>query len=165
MHAGRNTLCRRRKIVLLLAIQCFNLTAATILTFPYLTSPCLPPVSLEWPVDSKWNVSEKKEVEQLLEVERSRGPKQLINVLLVSRQLKVKPVDIPPSSLNIVLRDEWNIETIPVTCCFWRCKAAGKKKKEQKLGFHLPLMDCHSLSGTNVHHSGSWVFITVNQNE
>lgn len=63
MHAGRNTLYRRQKCVFLLAIQRFNLTAATILTFPYLTSPCLPPVSLEWPVDSKWNVSEKKKVE------------------------------------------------------------------------------------------------------
>lgn len=50
--------------------------------------PYLPFVFLQWPVDSEGRFMKKKEAERLLEAKRIQGPRQLINVLLVSHQLK-----------------------------------------------------------------------------
>lgn len=68
--------------------EAFNLTAVMLSIAPsslYSVSPfCIPPVAGRF----RGKVHEKKEVEQLLEAKRSQGPRQLINVLLVSQQLK-----------------------------------------------------------------------------
>lgn len=51
----------------------------------YSVSPfCIPPMAGGF----RGKVDDKKEVEQLLEAKRIQGPRQLINVLLVSQQLK-----------------------------------------------------------------------------
>lgn len=97
---------------------------------------------LQWPLDSEERFGKKKEVE----AKRIQGPRQLINVLLVSQQLK--STFLEARRYSSVLFDcrparPINIETVSVTCCFSRYKAGRKAL------FHVILTDCHSLSGTN----------------
>lgn len=64
----------------------FNLTAVIFSSAPSFFIPYLPFVFLQWLVDSEGSWEERSR--QLLEAKRIQGPRQLINVLLVSHQLK-----------------------------------------------------------------------------